>query len=53
LLPAIKATTARQIAGRAEEPYREGVYDPVLDDGVKVNLAPLQEAGLLRYWKVV
>ena len=33
----------------AEGPYRSGVYDPVLDDGVKVNIAPLQEAGILRY----
>lgn len=36
-----------------EEPFRGGVYDPVMDDGVKVNLLPLQEAGLLRYRKVV
>jgi hypothetical protein len=27
---------------------REEFYDPVIDDGVKVTLMPLQEAGLLR-----
>ena len=37
----------------AEGPYRGRVYDPVLDDGVKVNIAPLQEAGVLRSRKVV
>ena len=31
----------------AEGPYRNGVYDPVIDDGVAVNILPLQEAGLL------
>jgi len=29
------------------------VHDPALDDGVKVNITPLQEAGVLRYRKVV
>jgi hypothetical protein len=37
----------------AQGPFRGGVYDPVLDDGVRVNLLPLQEAGLLQYRKVV
>ncbi|MBM4464429.1 MAG: hypothetical protein FJ014_02480 [Chloroflexi bacterium] len=37
----------------AEGPYRGGVYDPVLDDGVKVNITPLQEGEVLRYRKVV
>ena len=44
---------AYQAPNRAEGPFRGGLYDPVLDDGVKVNLLPLQEAGLLRYRKVV
>ena len=37
----------------AEGPYRQGVYDPVLDDGVQVNIAPLQKAYLLRYKRMV
>jgi hypothetical protein len=37
----------------AKRPYRGGVYDPVLDDGVKVNMMPLQEAGVLRYRQFV
>ena len=37
----------------AEGPYRGGVYAPVLDDGVKVNIMPLQEGEVLRYRKVV
>ena len=28
-------------------------YNPIIDDGVKANILPLQEAGLLRYNKVV
>lgn len=53
LLAVIQAQVACEIPDWAEGPYREGVYDPVLDDGVKVNIMPLQEAGLLRYGKVV
>ena len=36
-------------------PYRDGVppYDPCIDDGVKVNLLPIQAAGLLPVKKVV
>jgi hypothetical protein len=36
-------------------PYRNGQppYNPDLDDGVKVNLLPLQAAGILPYKKVV
>jgi hypothetical protein len=54
---------ARVIEGRvkvrlppwAQGPYREGKppYDPDLDDGVKVNLLPIQKAGLLPIKKVV
>jgi hypothetical protein len=29
------------------------VHDPALDDGVKVNITPLQEGEVLRYRKVV
>lgn len=31
----------------------ESGYNPVIDDGIKANILPLQEAGLLRYNKVV
>lgn len=31
----------------------ESGYTPVIDDGVKANILPLQEAGLLRYGKMV
>jgi hypothetical protein len=34
-------------------PLRHSVYDPLQDDEVKVNIRPLQEAGLLRLGKVV
>ena len=36
-------------------PHRGGtaLYDPDLDDGVKVNILPLQAARLLPYKKVV
>ena len=39
----------------ANGPYRDGKapYDPDPDDGVKVNLLPIQEAGLLPVKKVV
>jgi hypothetical protein len=39
----------------AAGPYRVGTapYDPDLDDGVKVNILPLQAAGLLPYKRVV
>jgi hypothetical protein len=39
----------------ANGPYREGQppYDPDLDDGVKVNLLPIQKARLLPVKKVV
>lgn len=30
-----------------------GSYDPVLDDGVQVNIMPLQAGALLRYKKMV
>ena len=55
LLSVIQAQVqaACDIPDWAEGPFRNGVYDPVLDDGVKVNITPLQEAGVLRYRKVV
>jgi hypothetical protein len=31
----------------------EAGYDPVIDDGVKTNILPLQEAEVLRHRKVV
>jgi hypothetical protein len=39
----------------ANGPYRDGQapYDPDLDDGVKVNLLPIQKARLLPIKKVV
>ena len=37
----------------AEGPYRDGVYDPVIDDGVYVNLMPLQMGEVLRYKKMI
>jgi hypothetical protein len=48
LLSVIRAELECDIPDWAEGPFRGGVYDPVLDDGVKVNITPLQEAGLLR-----
>jgi hypothetical protein len=53
LLSVIQAQVKCDIPDWAEGPFRDGVYDPVLDDGVKVNITPLQEAGVLRYGKVV
>lgn len=53
LLSVIQAQVKCEIPDWAEGPFRDGVYDPVLDDGVKVNITPLQEAGVLRYGKVV
>ena len=53
LLRVIRCEVECDIPEWAEGPFRGGVYDPVLDDGVKVNITPLQEAGLLRYKKVV
>ncbi len=53
LLAVIQSQVECEVPGWAEGPFRGGVYDPVLDDGVKVNITPLQEAGLLRYRKVV
>ena len=53
LLSVIQAEVECDIPDWAQGPFRNGVYDPVLDDGVKVNITPLQEAGLLRVKKVV
>jgi hypothetical protein len=53
LLAVIQAQVAYKPPDWAEGPFRDGVYDPVLDDGVKVNIMPLQKAGVLRYKKVV
>ena len=52
LLSVVQAQVECDIPEWAEGPFRSGVYDPLLDDGVKVNITPLQEAGVLRY-KVV
>ena len=32
---------------------RSGPYDPAIDDGVKVNIRPFQEAGLLAMREVI
>ncbi len=53
LLSVIQAEVKCEIPDWAEGPFRNGAYDPVLDDGVKVNITLLQEAGVLRYGKVV
>jgi hypothetical protein len=53
LLAVIQGEVECDLPDWAEGPYRGGVYDPVLDDGVQVNIAPLQEAGVLRYRRVV
>jgi hypothetical protein len=51
----IQGTVKVKLPEWAYGPYRNGrpPYDPHLDDGVKVNLLPLQEAGLLPVKKVV
>lgn len=45
----IQGTVDVELPEWANGPYRHGrpPYDPDLDDGVKVNILPLQEAGLL------
>ena len=53
LTSVIEARVKCIIPDWAQGPYRNGVYDPVLDDGVAVNILPLQEAGLLAKVKVV
>jgi hypothetical protein len=53
LLAVIQGEVAFEAPEWAEGPYRGGVYDPVLDDGVKVNIEPLQAAEILRYKKMV
>ena len=47
LLDVIEGRVKCDLPDWAEGPYRNGVYDPVIDDGVAVNILPLQEAGLL------
>ena len=51
----IQGTVKVDLPEWAVGPYRDGrpPYDPDLDDGVKVNLLPIQEAGLLPVKKVV
>ncbi len=51
----IQGTVKVDLPEWAAGPYRGGKppYDPDLDDGVRVNLLPLQEAGLLPARKVV
>lgn len=53
LLAVVQAQVECEMPDWAEGPFRDGIYDPVLNDGVKVNITPLQEAGLLRQRKVV
>jgi hypothetical protein len=53
LVDVIEARVKCDIPDWAEGPYRHGQYDPVLDDGVAVNILPLQTAGLLAKAKVV
>jgi hypothetical protein len=49
----VRASRCGEIPELAACPLRPGVYDPLQDDEVKVNIRPLQEAGLLRLGKVV
>ncbi|MBN1450023.1 MAG: BREX-1 system adenine-specific DNA-methyltransferase PglX [Anaerolineales bacterium] len=51
----IQGTVKVDLPEWANGPYREGKppYDPDIDDGVRVNLLPIQEAGLLPAKKVV
>lgn len=51
----IQGTVEVDLPEWAVGPYRKGQppYDPDLDDGVAVNLLPIQEAGLLPVKKVV
>jgi hypothetical protein len=51
----IQGTVDVDLPEWANGPYRGGAapYDPDLDDGVKVNLLPVQAAGLLPVKKVV
>ena len=53
LLYVIQVEMACEILEWAEGPFRNYVYDPVLNDGVKVNVPSPQEAKVLRYRKVV
>jgi len=53
LLAVIQGEVECDIPDWAAGPYCGGVYNPVLDDGVKVNITPLQEAEVLRYRKLV
>jgi len=52
---AIQSTIEVDLPEWANGPYRDGKppYDPDLDDGVKVNILPLQAAGLLPMRRVV
>ena len=51
----IQGTVEVDLPEWANGPYRDGrpPYDPDIDDGVRVNLLPIQEAGLLPVRKVV
>jgi hypothetical protein len=55
---AVEPTSLRHKGGcailrRSQSIGLGGVYDPALDDGVKINIALLHEAGMLRYRKAV
>ena len=51
----IQGTVEVDLPEWANGPYRDGAapYDLDIDDGVKINLLPIQEAGLLPVKKVV
>jgi len=53
LLAVIEGQVECEIPDWAEGSYRGGVYDPVLDNGVKVSIMPLQAGEVLRYKKLV
>lgn len=53
LASVIEAKVKCAIPALAQGPYRYGVYDPVLGDGMAVNILSFQEAGILRNGNVV
>ena len=55
LLRVIQGEVEVELPDWANGPYRDGSppYDPDIDDGVRVNLLPIQAAGLLPVKKVV
>jgi hypothetical protein len=53
LLAVINGDVSSKPPKWAAGPYRNGLYDPVIDDGVKVNIMPLQKGEVLRYKRMV